>query len=444
MVERFAFVIVRYNIMKAFQKIMAAVLAVIVGVFVITNYCLLHEKQENIREYRVQVERAARDISEGKTPQEAASQYPLLVKITKQTSAQQTQVQEEADTEVLEKAFLEGGNEDYVIREINGSYYRFDYQLKVNTISSREVVMVNAGLGLMAALVFCILIYIRLRILAPFYQLSELPFELSKGNLHVPLKEEKSRYFGRFVWGMDLLREHLEETKAQELKLQKEKKTLILSVSHDIKTPLSAIKLYAKALSRNLYQDREKQQMIAESINEKADEIERFVCEIIKASREDFLNLTVKNGEFYLSELVRQIRSYYEDKLDFLDISFILGECRECLLKGDLDRAVEVLQNIMENAVKYGDGQEIRIEFADEEDCRLITVSNTGCCLAPYELPHMFESFFRGSNVGNAPGSGLGLYICRQLMNEMDGEIFARCSGEEGTVMSVTVVFQKV
>ena len=109
-----------------------------------------------------------------------------------------------------------------------------------------------------------------------FYHLRELPYELSKGNLNTPLKESKSRYFGRFIWGMDLLRERLEVQKQEELRLQKENKTLLLSIMHDIKTPLSAIKLYAKALSKNLYEG-DRQIEIAENINDRADDIEMCI-----------------------------------------------------------------------------------------------------------------------------------------------------------------------
>ena len=80
------------------------------------------------------------------------------------------------------------------------------------------------------------------------------------GNLSVPVKAEKSKFFGRFLWGMDMLREKLESDKIRELELEKEKKTLVLSLSHDIRTPLSAIDLYTKALATNLYDKEEERQ----------------------------------------------------------------------------------------------------------------------------------------------------------------------------------------
>ncbi len=77
-----------------------------------------------------------------------------------------------------------------------------------------------------------------------------------------------------------------------------EKEDKLLSFSHDIKTPLSAIKLYSVALSKNLYPDAEKQHKTAENINEKADGIECYVSQIITASREDFFSLEVNMGKF--------------------------------------------------------------------------------------------------------------------------------------------------
>jgi signal transduction histidine kinase len=232
----------------------------------------------------------------------------------------------------------------------------------------------------------------------------------------------------------------MEQQKKRELALQKEKKTLLLSLSHDIKTPLSAIKLYAKALSRGLYTDKEKQQQIIGSIDAKADEIEGFVSQIIQASNEDFLSLEVNMGEFYLTELMTPIQGYYREKLSLVKIDFKVGAYTNCLVRGDLDRSIEVLQNVMENAIKYGDGVKIQLEVSEEDGCTLITVRNSGCALPQTELPHVFDSFWRGSNADRQPGSGLGLYICRQIMHKMNGEIFAQIEGGD---MAVTAVFSK-
>lgn len=414
--------------MKGFHRIMAGIVvlmaAVIVGVNLVV-YVLFHE--DDGRSYRVEINRLQNEIERKGLEHVDLNRYSSVKKIEVVKKSEVTQ------------AFYEGDGSDYVIRGIGDSLYRFDYEVMLTrqyTIIGR---IVNAAMSVMAAVVVIVLIYIRKRLLEPFHNIMELPYELSKGNLTAGLKENKNRYFGRFLWGLDMLREKLEKQRVKELELQKEKKTLILSISHDIKTPLSAINLYAKALSKNLYDSDEKRMEIADNIGLKAKEIESLVSDIMKASSEDFLNLEVHNSEFYLTDLMMKIREYYSEKLSLLKIEFQMEPCDNCLLKGDPDRAIEVLQNIVENAIKYGDGGYISISLSREEDCRLICITNSGCNLPENELPHVFESFWRGSNAGNNSGNGLGLYICRQLLRQMGGSIYAQCHDDE---MRVTVVLR--
>lgn len=330
-------------------------------------------------------------------------------------------------------------NSDYYICEINNVLYRFDY---IHESENNIGILVKADIiiGIMALVVIAVFVFVRQKILLPFSKFSDVPYGLSKGNLVVPVKESKNHYFGKFLWGVELLRENMEQQKQRELKLQKDKNTLLLSISHDIKTPLSAIKLYSRALAANLYNDSSKQVGIAENINKKADEIEKFVSQIARASSEEYLSLDVNTGEFFLSAVVNKIKEYYSEKLKLGNTSFTIGKYKDCLLYGDISRAEEVLQNIIENAIKYGDGKSIGINIWEEEGCILVAVRNSGNTLPETEMPHIFDSFWRGSNAGSNRGSGLGLYICRQLMYKMDGDIFAEIKGGD---MTVTAVFHK-
>ncbi len=336
--------------------------------------------------------------------------------------------------------FLREEMSDYAVFATGEYYYKITYRSD-KQIKGQMLLLVNTMGFVMLAVVLVFLFYIKQKILMPFYCLSEVPYELSKGNLTIPLKENRNRFFGRFVWGLDLLRENLEEQKIRELELQREKKVLLLSLSHDIKTPLSAIKLYARALSKNLYHEEHKKLEVACNINDKVDEIEGYISEIVKAFNEDFLHFEVTNGEVYIKEVLEQIREYYEDKMVLNQIEFSMGDYRDCLVYGDKDRLIEVLQNIIENAIKYGDGKKIWLEMEREDEEYKIWICNTGCKLPNKELPHIFDSFFRGSNVEKRPGSGLGLYICRQLMHLMEGEITSAIVPEENDhIMSICVV----
>ena len=239
-----------------------------------------------------------------------------------------------------------------------------------------------------------------------------------------PIKAEKNKFFGKFLWGINMLRDNLESNKERELELQKDKKTLILSLSHDIKTPLSAIKLYTKALDEDLYDTEEKKKEAISGIAHNASEIEKYVSEIVTASKEDFLDLQVQVQDVYLNGILDRIEVLYKEKFSQLHTDFSISDHSDVLVSADPERLEEVMQNVLENAIKYGDGKKVSISFSDEEDCRLITISNSGCSLKEEEIPHLFESFYRGSNSVHVKGSGLGLYIARTLMRMMDGDIY--------------------
>ena len=406
--------------MKAFNRFFSAVTVAIILLFAVVNMILATDKTDGSRQYRVEISRLAREIEANGSADISECVYVTNIE------------------QYGEKFY--STDSDYVIYEINGELYRFDYN--INSYSNKTYFMgiVNVVLGVIAILFIAVMLYIKYAILAPFERLSSLPYELSKGNLTTPIEEMKTRFFGKFLWGIDVLRENIEQQKQRELEMQKEKKMLLLSLSHDIKTPLSAIKLYSAALSKNLYSDTEKQQKVAESITEKADEIEGYVSQIITASREGFLSLEVDMGEFYLSELIEKITGYYREKLALIKTDFIIGKYKNCLLSGDLSRSVEVMQNIMENALKYGDGRRVELIFPEDDECVQIAVTNGGCMLGKGDLPHIFENFWRGANAENIRGSGLGLYICRQLMRKMNGEIYAEIDGD---IITVTTVFTR-
>lgn len=407
--------------MSRFKGFVALIIIAEVFLFVFCNVLYMHENNSSGRLYRVEAKRIAKVIEEKNLSGEDArkldlSKYETIINIGEFIPDEEC-------------------NNEYLVEKIGDKLYRIEYRVgkDINLIVYMNIVLFG-----MMFINGIVIVYVYKKVLRPFRDMSNLSYELAKGNLSMPIKEEKSKLFGQFLWGMDMLREKLEDNKEQELEFQRERKTLILSLSHDIKTPLSSIELYSKALTEDLYDTQEKRKEALLGITKNVKEIKRYVDEIVTASREDFLNLEVSMDEFYLLETMKVIESYYQDRLSVIHTTFDVAKVSECLIKGDKNRLIEVLQNIMENAIKYGDGKWIRISFSEEEDCKLIHIENSGCSLKEEELPNLFDSFYRGSNSNGVKGNGLGLYICRTLMRKMDGEIFAQIK-EESFGMIVVV-----
>lgn len=389
--------------MRDFRRLCIAVITVFFLMTAVLNLFLVGMKDHNKGIYRVEAKRLADEI--GETGTYDLEKYPHITGVFK------------ADGD---KLYI--SDEHYLIIKAGGTLYRVEYTVKNGQYN---VAVINCVLGVLFLLMIGLLYYIRRHIIVPFGRLNDVPQELARGNLSVPIPEEKSRFFGKFTWGVNLLRESIEDSRKKEITMQRDKKLLLLSLSHDIKTPLSAIKLNAKALARGLYKDEGKRYAAAESINTRADEIERFVSEITKAASEDFMSFEVTQGEAFLSVIIARIEARYALQLAMSGTELVIWKYDDCILSCDPDRLAECLQNLIENAIKYGDGRRIEISFDKMDGCELITVSNTGCTLESKELPQIFESFHRGNNADRVQGNGLGLFICRRLMGLMNGEVYA-------------------
>ena len=188
--------------MKQFDRIFIIVITVIVIFFAGLNIILVNNNKDlyNGRPYRVEIKRAAAIIKEkgiGSVDLESCKYITNIEKYNKSSNFYNT-------------------SSDYYICSINGALYRFDYVPAIN--NGNNIIIVNIFLAIM--IVITIFVFLRQKILLPFERLKDVPYELSRGNLIIPVHENKNRYFGKFLWGIDLLRENIEQQKQRELKLQ--------------------------------------------------------------------------------------------------------------------------------------------------------------------------------------------------------------------------------
>ena len=164
------------------------------------NLFLVGAKDRNDGIYRVEAGRLAGEIAE--TGSYDLKKYPHL-------------------TGVFTGDGLYRSDEHYLIIEVGETLYRVEY-----TVGDRQygIVAVNCVLGVLFLLVTGLLYYIHRHIITPFDRLSDVPKELARGNLAVPIPEEKSRFFGKFTWGVNLLRESIEDSRKKEITMQRDKK----------------------------------------------------------------------------------------------------------------------------------------------------------------------------------------------------------------------------
>lgn len=427
--------------MKKFDKIIAAVIVSWLFLFVAVIFLWGRQCEEESREYLVEAGRLMRGMEEQKCFSMPVLLGPVGTCSKRIEAVSYLSCQDMEDTLTISVFF--GHKNGYAAHieplvvdgEVLG-LVRFDYR---NIRENKDFVRLPASLLLISlCFVLTVLVYIRNHIVRPFWALSEMPYELSRGHMRMEVEENKERFFGKFVWGIDLLRDNLNAAQKRALKLEKEKKMLLLSLSHDIKTPLNSIKLYAKALKEGVYESEEERQDAFCQIECLSGEIEKFVQKIARSSVEDIVSVEVAASEFYLRGFVERLKAYYEPRCRLMMTELAVGVYENRLIKGDKDRALEVVENLMENAFKYGDGRQICISFQEEEGCQLIRIRNTGSIVNAEEIPRIFDSFYRGSNAGDKEGNGLGLYICREIMRKMDGEIFAQA---ENDGMSFFLVF---
>ncbi|WP_339314119.1 HAMP domain-containing sensor histidine kinase [Paenibacillus sp. FSL M7-0896] len=413
--------------MKAFNRLMLwALLLGLTFIAALNGYVSSRETGTAGKAYRIEINRIYEQVQRGIPPEE------LLPDLNRYTYVNGLSwIGKEAGPDEVQRFFAGIGVGDaneftvkplYADQQIAG-YLRFSYRMPGPDVHALLVL----DLFLLAALgaVMVLLFYIRKQILRPFHTLQELPYELSRGQLSIGMKEHRSRYFGRFVWGLDLLRQTLDAQKETNLRLEKDRQTLIASLSHELKTPVATIRLYASALADGLYDSEVKRQSAARLIGQQAEHMEQLIGGIITASVSSLQNIEVAPGEFYLSGLVGKVIRNHKERLELLKVELTAGAYQDKLLLGDEERLHEVLNNLIENAIKYGDGRSISITFREEDYRQLIVIENSGEPLLLSELPHIFTSFWRGSNADGKPGNGLGLFICKQLLQKMGGDIFA-------------------
>lgn len=295
---------------------------------------------------------------------------------------------------------------------------------------SEAILISEAVVAVSFAVSIAFFIYIDRKVLMPFNKLSAYPERIAKNETGEHIPETREKFFGKYVWGMNMLSDRLKGDRNKLRSLEKEKQTMISTIAHGIKTPVSNIRLYSEAIRSGLYRKDGSPDpddaAVADKIEKNAQDIESLVKELVESASQGVVEFEPHVEAFYLSEIEEWLREEYSNRLQVLKIPYEI-DCRSKVMI-DSDRAgiIRILTQFMENAVKYGDGKRICVVIDKNEDGYMFAVSNTGSRVPEAEERYVFNSFWRGSNAADVEGNGLGLYEAAYIARKLGGTVATR------------------
>lgn len=261
--------------------------------------------------------------------------------------------------------------------------------------------------------------FVFVTVLRPLNKISKYTSEIAKGNTDIPLTYDRGSEVGEFSWAFDSMRKELNKARASEKEAIENNKTVIATLSHDIKTPIASIRAYAEGLEANMDSSPEKRAQYLQVIMKKSDEVSKVTDDLLLHSLSDMNRLKVEKKTF-------EIGAFCEGAVKDLDpdgkeISFVSGGVT-ANVSADPDRLLQCVENLVTNARKYA-GTKISVSLEKAESNVAICVKDCGSGIPDEDMPFVFDKFYRGHNHGSQQGSGLGLYIVKYLMTQMDGDI---------------------
>ena len=228
-------------------------------------------------------------------------------------------------------------------------------------------------------------------------------------------------------------------TKQRVEEIEQLKNEIVSTVSHELKTPLAAIKAYTATLRQNptLYETHREEFLGV--VEHQADRLSRMVEDMLLVTRVDTAQLLRKRVLLDLDRVLDEVLSeIHPDPVSHPVVRFFTG----VRVSGDPDRMRDILRNLIENAVKYSpSGGAIEVS-ADQDDARtMVAIRDHGLGIAEDHLPFIFDRFYRAEDedAADVGGSGLGLYIVQALVRAHGGTIDVRSVPGQGSTFTLTL-----
>lgn len=261
--------------------------------------------------------------------------------------------------------------------------------------------------------------YVYFAILRPFDKMRQFAQTISSGNFDLPLNYERSNYFGEFTWAFDSMRREITKARSCEREAIENNKTVIATLSHDIKTPIASIRAYAEGLEANLDGTPEKRRKYLSVIMKKCDEVSRLTNDLFLHSLSDLDKLKIHPENFELCQFMET--AVTELAAEQNDIHF-QKPAFTALVSADKNRLLQITENLINNARKYAKS-DIHVSVTQSDGTVSMHFRDHGSGIPDEDMPFICDKFYRGKNCGNEQGSGLGLYIVKYIAAQMHGEM---------------------
>lgn len=280
----------------------------------------------------------------------------------------------------------------------------------------------------------------------PIEALKHAANQIKEGNLDFRIETNSKDEIGELCLAFEEMRGKLQESVDMQIQYENNRKELISNISHDLKTPVTAIKGYVEGIMDGVAASPEKMDKYIKTIYRKAADIDRLIDELFLFSKLDLnklpFNFEPTNIITYMQDCVEELQLDLEKKNFSLIYHNYLEDSNTEVL-ADRERLKRVITNIVENAVKYNKNEKGIIEIYLDKDIDYIKfqIKDNGQGIPEKDIPFVFDRFYRADLSRNTStgGSGLGLAIAKLIIEEHGGSIWADSAEGIGTSIYFTL-----
>ncbi|MCI8483349.1 MAG: HAMP domain-containing histidine kinase [Lachnospiraceae bacterium] len=305
-------------------------------------------------------------------------------------------------------------------------------------------VVIDFMLSILLILIFTagmLTVWIYQGIINPIRKLEVAAQNIKAGNLDFTIEADGKDEIGELCRNFEEMRFRLKESAEEKVASEKENKVLISNISHDLKTPITAIKGYVEGIMDGVADTPEKQDKYIRTIYNKANEMDTLINELTLYSKIDTnripYNFNRINVADYFNDCVEEVGLDLEAKN--IKLTYINYADRDVMIIADPEQLRRVINNIIGNSVKYLDKDPgfINMRIRDVGDFIQVEIEDNGRGIAARDLPYIFNRFYRTDSSRNSAtgGSGIGLSIVKKIIEDHGGKIWANSKEETGTIM---------